>query len=223
MQSRLQVASQYLQEGQPEAAMRHLKMAEDIDPDSPQLYEILALTLERMGDEDKVEKNFRKMLRLDGAYSRGRANYGAYLIRQGKFEEAYDQFTFVTQDVYYQNRTMAYQQLAYCAQQLGKNDEVIVAYQKALALDKMFSPALLGLAQFNFAQKKYPLSHEYFERYRESVKQSSPQALLLGIRLARVFRSKDEETSYAMALKNLYPKSQEYLDYLDMKNNQVED
>lgn len=219
LQSRLQVATSYLQDDQPEAAMRHLKIAMELQSDSPAVHEILALTLEKMGDEEHVEDHFKKMLRYDSSYTRGRANYGSYLIRQGNYKDAYKQLTLVTQDVYYQNRPVAYQQLAFCAQKLGKTEEVIPLYQKALAIDNSFVPALYELAEFSFNQGKYPLANQYFDQYRAKTKKSSAKALLLGIKISRVFKDGNNEASYALALKNLYPKSQEYLDYLALKDN----
>lgn len=219
LDSRLRVAISYLQDNQPEAAMRHLKIAMELEPRSAPVHEVLALTLEKMGDEDRVEAHFKKMLSYDSSYTRGRANYGSYLIRQGDYKEGYKQFTLVTQDVYYQNRPVAYQELALCAKKLGKNEEVISFYQKALAIDGSFVPALYELAQFSFEQGDYPKSQQYYDQYRSKTKKSSSSALLLGIKLSRVFRDNNSEASYALALKNLYPKSQEYLDYLAMKGN----
>ncbi len=217
LQSRLQIASSYLQDNQPEAAMRHLKLAMELKSDSAPLHEILALTLEKMGDDEQVESHFKKMLRYDSSYSRGRANYGSYLIRQGNYKEAYKQFTVVTQDIYYTNRPVAYQQLAKCAQQLGKDDEIVSFYQKALAIDEGFVPALYELAEYSFSQGNYPLASKYFEQYRSKTTKSSARALLLGIKISRVFKDGNAEASYALALANLYPKSQEYLDYMAMK------
>lgn len=219
LQSRLQVAISYLQDNQPEAAMRHLKIAMELAPKSPQVHEVLALTLEKMGDEDKVEKHFKKMLWYDSSYTRGRANYGSYLIRKGDYSAAYKQFVVVTDDIYYQNRAVAYQQLAICAEKLGKSEEVILYYQKALGIDNSFLPAIYALAEFNYNNANYPLAQKYLDQYRSKTQNSPPRILLLGVKLARVFKDKNEEASYALALKNLYPKSQEYLDYINMTGN----
>lgn len=216
LDSRLLVASSYLQDEQPEAAMRHLKIAMDLDPDSPEVHEILALTLEKMGDEHMVETEFKKMIRLDGAYTRGRANYGSYLMRQGRFDDAYKQYDIVAKDVYYQNRVVSFQQLAICAENIGKDKEAIRAYKKAIAIDKKFFPAMEALAYYYFEEKNYPLSSQYLQAYRSLAKPTSAKSLLLGIKISRVFKDKNEEASYVLALKNLYPHSNEYLEFVNM-------
>ena len=216
LDARVQIASAYLQDDQAEVAMRHLKLAMDINPESPKVHEVLALTLEKMGDDEKsVEKHFRKMLQYDDSYTRGRANYGSYLIRKGNYEAAYKEFERVVQDIYYPNRTTAYQQLGLCALKLNKYSEAVKAFERAIAIDNNYAPALYDLTVFYFERGEYPLSHEYFLKLRKANKKSSPQELLLGIKLSRIFKDKDEEASYVMALKNLYPRSQEYLEYLN--------
>jgi type IV pilus assembly protein PilF len=195
-----------------------LKVAQEIDNDSAELHEILALTLEKMGDEEKVEPEFKKALRLDSSYTRARVNYGSYLMRQSRYEDAFKQFKIVADDVYYQNRSMGYEQLAICAEKLNKPDEAIKAYQKALALDSRSIIALMALAQNAYAEKNYPAANQYLKAYRSVAKPASAASLLLGIKIARQFADKGEEASYAIVLKNLYPRSQEYLDYLKMQD-----
>jgi len=216
LQSRLQVASSYLQDGQPESAMRHIKIAMELDPDSAEVHEVLALTLEKMGDDHMVETEFKKMLRLDGAYTRGRANYGAYLMRHERYEDAYKQFTIAAEDVYYQNRAVGFYQLSMAADKLGKRDEAIVANKKSLSIDANFFPSMELLANYYYQEKNYSASTQYLQKYRTLAKPASASSLLLGVKLSRVFKDKNEEASFALALKNLYPRSAEYLEYLNM-------
>jgi type IV pilus assembly protein PilF len=49
--------------------------------------------------------------------------------------------------------------------------------------------------------------------YTRTVRQQSAAGLLLGIQLAKVNSDTDAEASYAMALRNLYPRSAEYQSY----------
>lgn len=214
LESRVQVAISYLQNNNPEQAIAQLKRALDINPKSARVHEVLGLALESTGELERAEYHFEKMLRYDGEYTRGRANYAAYLMRRGDFPKAYKELKVVTNDIYYQNRAIAFQQLAICAEKLQKYEEVEPAYQRAVALDNNFTPALIELAIIKFNNKDYPEAHKYFDQYREKVSQSSARALLLGVKLARIFEDKSAEASYALALKNLYPKSAEYLEYI---------
>jgi type IV pilus assembly protein PilF len=46
--------------------------------------------------------------------------------------------------------------------------------------------------------------------------QPTPRSLLLGIRIARATGDRDNEASYALQLKGLYPESDEYRTYQAM-------
>lgn len=217
VEARVQIALIYLQDDKNSEAIAELQRAQEVDPNSPRMHEVLALSLEKVTDYKRANTHFKKMLKLDPSYSRGRANYGYYLMRQEDYVEAYKHLQKVADDIYYPQRAMVYQQMAVCAQLLGKNEEMISNYQKAIAIDRNFAPPLLELAKTEFNNGNYPKAQAYFEQYREKVEQSSADALLLGIKLAIAFQDRNAEASYALVLKNLYPYSQEYLDYLALK------
>lgn len=217
VEARVQIALLHLEEDRNTEAISELERAMKIDPKSARVHEILALSLERVGETNRAEKHFKLMLRYDSKYSRGRANYGYYLMRQDNFSAAYRQLERAADDIYYPRRAEAYQQMGVCAERLGREDDMLRNYQKAIAIDKNFAPPLLELAKVEYEKENYPKSQQYFDQYRKKVRQSSAEGLLLGIKLARVFEDRSSEASYAMALKNLYPRSQEYLDYLALK------
>jgi type IV pilus assembly protein PilF len=73
--------------------------------------------------------------------------------------------------------------------------------------------ALLELAEATYQLGDYPKAQRYYEQYRKQVKSQSSASLWLGIRLADKFGDHNSRASYALALKNLYPQSEEYLAY----------
>lgn len=214
VESRVQVALSFLQEGEPEQAIFHLKQAVDANPKSARVHEVLGLSLDRVNDVKLAQEHFEKMLKYDPEYTRGRSNYASFLYGRGMYEKAYEQFSVVIKDIYYPKRSLAYFMLATTAKKLDKHEEVGPNYQKAVSLNPNFAVAVLELARFKFDNKKYTEASKYLDAYRKKVKTSSASALLLGIKLARVFEDSGAEASYLLALKNLYPRSKEYLYYI---------
>ena len=214
LETRVKIGINLLQKGEVEMAIVQLKKALDIKPDAPRVYEILALAFEQVGEVKLANNHFKKMVSLDGDYTRGRANYASFLIRQHDIKTAYKQLQIVTSDIYYPARAQAFQQLGYCAQKLNKKDEVEYFYERALKLNANLTGALIELAGIHFENENYAKSQVYFDRYRQRAKPSSAEALLLGIKLSIVFEDKSDEASFAMALKNLYPRSEQYLEYI---------
>lgn len=216
VESRVQIALIYLEDNNPEQAISELRLAMDANPKSPRVHEILAIALEQATDFKRADHHFKQMLRFDSTYTRGRANYASYLVRRGQCDAAYGHMKIVVDDIYYPRRAVTYQQMAECDRLMGNNAEMLSNYQKALALDNRFAAPLLELAKIEFNNGNYPQSQVYFDQYRTKVDQTTAEGLLLGAKLARVFQDKDAEGSFALALRNLYPRSQEYLDYLEL-------
>lgn len=217
VEARVQIALLHLEEDRNTDAISELERAMNIDPKSARVHEILAVSLERVGELAKAEKHFKQMLRYDPQYSRGRANYGYFLMRQNDFSTAYRQLNIAAEDIYYPRRAEAYQQMGICAERLGREEDVLKNYQKAISIDRNFAPPLLDLAKVEYEKGNYPQAQNYFDDYRKKTSQTSAEGLLLGIRLARIYEDKSAEASYALALRNLYPRSQEYLDYLELR------
>ncbi len=101
---------------------------------------------------------------------------------------------------------------------LGDREEAIEAYQHALALSPLQRLAMIELATLKFEDEEYAEAQKYLEQYTKITKPSA-RSLWLGIRLERIFGNKDQEASYALALKNLFPYSDEYLKYKQSLSN----
>ncbi|NRB37476.1 MAG: type IV pilus biogenesis/stability protein PilW [Pseudomonadales bacterium] len=214
VEARVQIAVLYLQEGKPDMALVHLKDALDVDPKSARVNEVTALCLEKTGEYDRANKHFKKMLKEKPEYTRGRSNYASYLMRRGDYETAYKEFKIVVDDIYFKGRAIAFKQLGYSAAKIGKHDEVEPAYERAVALDSSLYTAKIELAEIKFDNKEYAQAQEYLDGYRKQVRPASAKALLLGIKLARIYEDRNDEASFALVLKNLYPRSAEYLEYI---------
>jgi len=81
-----------------------------------------------------------------------------------------------------------------------------------LNLEPRRAQSALELAEIAFTARDYSKANKYLEQFSKSARHE-PRSLWLGVRIERIFGNKDKEASYALALKNLYPYSQEYLDY----------
>lgn len=215
----IDIALAYLGKNQPEIAIKRLSEVAKSAPDSARVYEVLGIAFQQTGEFELAEENFRKALRLDASYTRGRSNYAAFLYSQQRFRDSCDEYEKVIDDVYYENRSLAFLNLGQCSVQLERWDNAENAFKRALGLDKSLSLAYQELGWVYFQKKDYVRANASLEQYRRMVKQSSARALLLGIWVARQFDDRNGEASYAMALRNIYPRSKEYLDYKQSMTN----
>jgi type IV pilus assembly protein PilF len=210
LNERVELARQYIGDGNWEAAKRNLKLAYDIDPKNAEVYEAFALVYQSTGEYELAEENFKDAIKIDPKFSRARNNYAAFLFAQQRYKEAQKQLEIVVKDTLYSGRPLAFVNLGLCREQLFDPQGAEEAFVRALAMDRTNSIALLEMAQLRFDAGDTVNARKYYNTYRSVVRQQSARGLWLGIRLARESGDLDDESSYALALSNLYPDSVEY-------------
>lgn len=212
LEARVQIAIGYLQTNDTEMAITHLNTALEIDSKSPRVHEVLGIAFQQSGEIELAEKHYKKSLKFDSNYSRGRNNYASFLYAQGRYKESKKQLERVVEDVYYDRRAQAFENLARNMLRLEQYEEAEKTFLRALGLDRRLRESSLELAQLYYDNAEYAKSQKYLDQYLAVSGRSSPRSLLLGVRLATEFDDKDTIASYSMVLKNLYPKSKEFLE-----------
>jgi type IV pilus assembly protein PilF len=213
MKTRVELARHYIGEQNWEDAKRNLKIAYDIDPDSPEVHEAFALVYQSTGEYELAEENFRQALSLRRDFSRARNNYAAFLYSRQRYEEAEEQLEIVIKDTLYESRPRAFVNLGLCRIQLKNMAGAKEAFSRALTMDRGNTIALIELAQIEFSEENWSASDRYLDAYRRLTRRQTARALWLGVRLAEKLENPDAGASYALALRNLYPDSPEYQAY----------
>ncbi|MCW8196379.1 type IV pilus biogenesis/stability protein PilW [Proteobacteria bacterium 005FR1] len=212
MRTYVQLGLGYLRAGNRDSARMNFQKALEINSRSPGAHDGMALLYQLEAMDELAEEHFKKAIRADRNYSRARNNYGSFLYEKGRFKEAYEQFEKAASNLDYEGRPIALVNLGRTALKLGDIDRAESTFKHALALDSKLTIAMVELADVYFTKENYPEAKKYLDMYGQNTRHS-PRSLWLGIRLERIFGNRDKEASYALALKNLHPYSQEYLQY----------
>jgi type IV pilus assembly protein PilF len=165
------------------------------------------------GEYELAEENFEKALSVNPSFSRARNNFAAFLFSQQRYKEAAKELEIVVKDSLYSGRPLAFVNLGLCRVQLFDPEGAEAAFVRALAMDRTNAIALVELAILRYEAGDPANARKYYATYRSVVRQQSARGLWLGVRLARESGQLNEESSYALALKNLYPDSAEYEAY----------
>ena len=214
LDTRVALARQYIGEGNWEGAKRNLQLAEDIDPNNPEVFEAFALVYQSTGEYELAEENFKKALKGSNEnLSRARNNYAAFLYSQERYKDALQQLDYVVKDTLYPGRPNAFVNLGLCRLKLFDTQGAEEAFVRALAMDRTNEIALLEVAQIRFDAQDYATAAKYYGTYRTVTRQQSAAGLFLGIRLAQIAGDRDSEASYAMSLGSRFPQSAEYQAY----------
>jgi type IV pilus assembly protein PilF len=212
LETYVQLGLGYLRAGNRDAARLNFNKALEIDRNSPGAHDGLALLYQLEAMNDLAEKHFRKAIRADRHFAKARNNYGTFLYDQGRYNEAYRQFERAASNLDYNRRPIALVNLGRTALKLDDVDRAESTLKHALALNPKLTVAMVELADIYFARGDYPEAKKYIDLYGQNTRHSA-RTLWLGIRLEKIFGNRDQEASYALALKNLHPYSQEFLQY----------
>jgi type IV pilus assembly protein PilF len=202
----------YMQQRQMDNAARTLKRAEALAPNDPGVNNALALFYSIEGEDEQVERYFKKALSIDPEFSQARNNYAAYLFQKQRYDKAVEHLERVVKDYRYQRRYTAYENLGICYLKLGDKDGAKEAFGRALQLNPNMPNSLIEMGVLSMDEGNNLLAAKYLKKY-ESISQPSPKQLWLGIRLQRILGDKNKLSSYELALKNLFPGSDEYQAY----------
>lgn len=220
LQNRLQLALGYMSQGDRERARQHLEKAMEINSRSPEVHDVWALLYQQEMELKEAEVHYKLALNYDPGFTRSRNNYGMFLLRQERYEEAYQQFVTGSQDLAYPRRGEIFYKAGLTAIQLKKFSEAEQALQKALVLEPQLSQPYLELADLAYTQGDYQRAKAMLNKYNESRRRPTPRGLWLGVRLENQLGNRDAEASQGLALKNLFPDSRENQEYQNWLKNE---
>jgi type IV pilus assembly protein PilF len=210
--SHLNLGLTYLQRDNREASRRHFIKALGLNPSSAAAHNGMAMLYQLTGEVALAEKSFLRSIDEDKNFTQARISYGQFLYEQARYAEAFEMFDKAALDLSSPQRAVALTYLGQTALQMGDRIKAKSKFEHAVNIDNKLALAMIELGVLYFEEKNYVKSKQYLDRYTDVVGRS-PRSLWLGIRIERVFGNKDKEASYALALKNLHPYSQEYLEY----------
>lgn len=204
----IQLALGYLQDGQTERAKVPLQKALKLDSNSAEAYSILAYAFQREMEYELADENFRKAISIDRS-ARFLNNYASFLLETENYQKAYDTFADAAKDPLYQNRSRIFENMGIAALAMDKKDLAEQHFVRALRLNSDLPVANLELAELNYASGNYAAARSYYQDY-QLLAEPSPRSLLLGIRIARIFKDRDQAATLSLQLRNLYPGSPEH-------------
>jgi type IV pilus assembly protein PilF len=208
----VQMALGYVDKGNRESARHHLTKAFEIDSDSAQATNAMAMLYQLEGEQALAEEHFKLAIKRDKNLTIAHNNYGVFLYNQKRYQEAFTEFEVAAGDLANMSRSQALTNVGRAALKIGNAARAKAAFEHAGILDRKNAEAFLELADINFQNQEYADAKRNLDIY-DSLSGFSARSLMLGIRLERVFGNKDKEASLAMKLKSNFPYSKELLEY----------
>ena len=207
-ESNTQLGLEYMNRGQLEVAMGKLKKAVKDDPGYAPAHTVLAVLYERLGEIQLAGKSYQKAVQADPTSGDVNNNYGVYLCKTGKEQQAIPYLLKALDDPFYSTPAVALANAGSCAM---NNDELADAdtyLRNALKYDPQFPDALLSMANLKFRQNNNLGARAFLQRY-EAVAPQTPESLFLGYEIETALRDNKTARQYLSLLNSQFPESKE--------------
>ena len=198
----------YMMQGNNEIALTKLQKALEQDEKNEDAHHYLAELYNRLDEEAKADKHYKRALEITPDNSPLLNNYGVFLCRYNHFEASIAVFEKILNNPLFKSKAQTYENMALCASQQGNIKLAEDYFRKALRFDARLPKSLLNLAQLSFDAQSFLSSYGFYQRYLE-VGEQTPQSLWLGILLEKRNGNKNAIASYSLVLKNKFTGSKE--------------
>ena len=200
------LGQRYLQQGKLELALEKLEKALKFDSSYVDAHTVIAVLYERINDQKQAAEHYRRAVELAPRNGAVNNNYGAFLCRAGKLDEAAVRFSTAVADPFYRTPDVAYANSGTCFQQAGKFDRAEQDFRKAVEINPNNSEALFHLAGVLFRKSDFLRARAFLQRF-EALGAPSADALLLGFNIETSLGNAREANEYARRLRSEFPDS----------------
>ncbi|MEO1575506.1 MAG: type IV pilus biogenesis/stability protein PilW [Pseudomonadota bacterium] len=214
----LQLGAAYLRKGDLESALDKLQKAVDLDEKNAQAHATLALAYERVGLVDESDAHYKKALRVSDNNPIIDNMYGAYLCRNGSYDEAETYLLRAARNPRYRTPEAAYANAGVCAVRSERLDEAEAFFRSALRSNPRYVDALWNMASLSYELDRDLQARAFLERLAATTPLPST-ALWLAHRVERRLGNEPAARRYAEELKSKFPTSKETAELLEAERH----
>ena len=165
----MQLGLAYLRQGDRPRAKQKLLTALELSPNSPEVNAAMAYFLEETGNIGKSQDFYKKALSLAPNEGTQFNNYGAFLCRNGHYQEAEKYFLKAVDDVHYVHSAGAYENAGLCAMVMVDYKKALYYFKKALAEDPERKQSIAEVAQIEMKLNHPRKALKVLQQYRQQV------------------------------------------------------
>jgi type IV pilus assembly protein PilF len=198
----------YMRDGQDAVALKKLRRAIEVDPDSPDAHNVLAILYERLGEDKLAEENYDRAAALDPRDPYIRNARGSYFCKQGKYEMALQEFELALDNPLYPTPWVAMTNAGLCTARSGDKVKAEEYYRRALTANKRYTPALFQMAEISFENHNDMSARAYLERFHSGAP-ATAASLWLGVRVEQRLGDRIKAVEYKRRLLKEFPDAPE--------------
>lgn len=208
MKAQLDLGRGYLSSRNFERAREPIERVLEMNSRSLEGLLLLAAVEQGEGELELADATYKRALKLHPKNAQALTNYGGFLIRKDRVDEALPLLRTAVKDNTYYRRAQAFEYLGLAELAQKDRDAAEAAFKRAIEIDPEQSRSALELADLKFQDGELVVAAQLYQQYRDQAK-PTPRSLCLGMKIGAARGDNDVEASSAMALKNLFPRSRQ--------------
>ncbi len=205
--TRISLGLGYLKMGNTTQAKYNLEKAKSFAPNSVEVYTAFAHYYETVGEDEQTIQSYEKALSIKPDDANTLNNYGVYLCRKERLDDAEKQFLRAINVPTYLRVSESYENLAFC--QLGAlNFEKAEVYlDKAIDHSPSNSSALYQMMRLQYAIGEYKTAKLYSKRYEKAARRFNAEFLALAYKIYTKLGETKIASNYGNMLVKMHPQS----------------
>ncbi|MDO8278595.1 MAG: type IV pilus biogenesis/stability protein PilW [Burkholderiaceae bacterium] len=205
---RLELASNYFDQGQTLIALEEARQAIVTDPTYSDAFNLRGLIYMRLNDPRLAEDNFRRAISLNARDANALHNYGWLLCQQARYPEALLAFRQAMSNPIYPERAKTLMTQGLCQARAGQRNEAESSLARSYELDAGNPVTGYNLALLLYQRGEFARAQFYIRRINNS-EQANAETLWLGVRVERRMQNQVAMMQLAEQLKKRFPQSRE--------------
>jgi len=204
----VQMAQEYLKKNELEIARDKLIRALELDPYSAQAHTMSGFLNETIQDLVVAELHYRRAVELapkDGGMNN---NFGSFLCRRQRYDEADVMFRRAIADPYYKTKEAALTNAGVCARDAGQIEQAEIYLRQSLDFKPDYAPALYPMASVMHTRGDNLRARAFLQRF-EALHPVSAESLLLAMKIEQALGDTASAEDYRRRLSNSFPRSAE--------------
>ncbi|WP_409422452.1 type IV pilus biogenesis/stability protein PilW [Pseudaeromonas sp. ZJS20] len=183
--TRVELAVGYMKKGDMSQAKFNLDKALKMDPHNADAYLTLAYYYQKVGDLKAADETYRKLLSLHSADANAMNNYGVFLCKQKRYDDAERQFLKAVKQPDYVDMDDTFENAGYCAKQAGQKEKALQYFDQAVRYNPRKGHSWLAKAGLELDTNQREAAGVSLSRYAQLGLPETAESLWLRLRLAQ--------------------------------------
>lgn len=212
--TRISLGLGYLKMGNTTQAKFNLEKAKRFSPKLIQVHSAFAHYYDTVGEPELAIASYEEALSINPQDADTLNNYGVFLCRQERLDEAEKQFLKAIAVPSYIKVSESYENLALCqlkAEQFKKAEEY---FNKAITHSPNRASTLLQMARLQYAKEDFAQAKIFMQQFEKTTRRFSAEALALSYKVHLKLKDLQTAKNYGAMLVKMFPASYEAKQYL---------